>query len=213
MKKLFVLTAIILFSVFGSYTYAENNQASEPYQIKLMKKLKSMYEHKHFSSDIFDIKNGYLQTAVASNDDRMPLQFFIDYNNMWWFNIIKSVDVPSVGYNPKTQTGFIILNINYGGKHTLRGMQYVKFKDRKIYYIRTYASPDFWNNKAPSIQLDRYGNEIWLTTGYSLNYSVKAAKLFFSSPKGKLFSKNSYTSTSVKKIKSDLKNYLKHNQS
>jgi|GEM_PF-3274306 len=175
-----------------------------PSNLDLVRQFSYMYQHKHFTRNIFDIKHGYLQTQVSNNNDKMPLNYFIHYSNLWWFNVVQSVDVPAVGYDKKTQTGFIILDIHYGDGHLLRGMQYIKFKHHKISYIRTYSSPTFWDSSYPAIQLDKYGNQIWLTTGYSLPYSIKAARLFLSSPKAKELASNQRVKMDIKKIKHDM---------
>lgn len=174
----------------------------------ILEQFKVMYEHKHLDQNLFDISDGYLQTSVSSNEEKMPLDFFCEYNNMWWFSIIDKIVVPSIGYDIDNQAGFIVLDIYYDQNHIFRGIQFVKFKDGKISYIRTYASPEFFTQNDPLVQLDRYGNEIWLTTGYDLNYSAKAAALFFESPKGQMFATNNKTRSAVKKIKKNLTVYL-----
>ena len=177
--------------------------------LSLMSSFKEMYENKPFEEAFFDEK-GYLQTSVGNNNDKMPLDFFVAYNNMWWFPIIDKVVVPTTGYDPLTKTGFIVLDIYYYTKRILRAMQFVKFNKNKISYIATYASPTFWsaNDDSPLVHLDSFGNEIWLTTGYSLDYSTKAALLFFESPLGKSFATSPKTEASVKTIEKQLKNYL-----
>ncbi|MEO1105682.1 MAG: hypothetical protein AAFW98_18430 [Pseudomonadota bacterium] len=51
--------------------------------VETLSRFRQMYEAKHFSEDIFECESGFLQTSVESNDDKMPLQFFFDYNNIW----------------------------------------------------------------------------------------------------------------------------------
>lgn len=197
----FTLTVLLLTGPVFANKEAVQNKIS---RIKLLDSFKQMYEKKHFSDYLFDLKKGYLQTSAASNDDKMPMDYFVKYNNAWWFNIIKKVVVPSVAYDPETDTGFIILNIYYGQNNILRAMQYIKFTGNKINYIRTYTSPKFWNSDNPLIKLDRYGNQIWLTTGYGFSYAAKAALDFFNSPVGKSFENNPETMASVKAIKQSL---------
>ena len=170
-----------------------------------------MYEAKHLEANIFDLESGYLQTSVGSNSNKMPLSYFVTYNNTWWMPIIYKIKVPSISYNPRTETGFIILNIYYDQTHIFRGMQYTKFKGDKIDYIRTYASPVFFtaNSSDPKVRLDGYGNSIWLQSGYDLNYSMKAAQLFFKSPVGRNFSKNNQTKEAVKAIKENIIKYFR----
>lgn len=214
MKLFKYITAILLTTallpVFASTPKNTVNVSSYKSRMKLMNEFKSMYEHKHMQKYLFDVKNGYLLTSVGGNSDKMPLNFYIEYSNMWWDSIIDSVNVPSVGYNPKTQTGFIILNIYYDKTHIFRGMEYVKFKGNKINRIRTYASPAFFsaNKNNPLVKLDSYGNEIFLTTGYSLNYSVKAALFFLKSPVARSLNKYPQTAEAMKKIKKRLTHYL-----
>ena len=183
--------------------------AASSTKLSLMSSFKEMYENKHFKKAFFDEK-GYLKTFIGNNNDNMPLDFFVDYNNMWWFSIIDKVVVPATGYDPLTNTGFIVLDIYYDTNRILRAMQYVKFNNNKISNIYTYASPTFFsaNSDSPLVHLDSFGNEIWLTTGYSIDYSVKAALFFFESPKGKSFATSPKTKASVKTIKKQLKNYL-----
>jgi len=178
--------------------------------MKLLRAFKNMYENKHFKKEIFNTETGYLQTSI-SNEDKMPLNFFVEYNNMWWFSIIDKVIVPAIGYDYENDTGFIALDIYYDKTHILRATQLVKFHSNKINYLRTYASPTFFSEDDPLIKLDSYGNQIWLETGYDLNYSAKAALLFFSSPVGKSFISNQKTEASVEKIEENLKKFLKNN--
>ncbi len=122
------------------------------------------------------------------------------------FSIINKVIVPSIGYDYENNTGFIVLNIYYDDNHILRATQYVKFnEDMKIIYIETFGSPTFFSENNPLVKLDSYGNQIWLTTGYDLTYSTKAALLFFDSPIGKYFATEPKTEKAVKTIKEQLK--------
>lgn len=176
--------------------------------MKLLSELKSMYMNKHFSNYLFDTKNGYLQTSLSS-EDKMPMQFFIDYNNMWWFSVIDKVEVPAIAYDYENNTGFIALNIYYDGKYILRGTQLVKFNGDKINYIRTYASSTFFSTPDPLVQLDSAGNSFFLDTGYGLPYSAEAAQLYFQSPHGLAFAEDPVTAPAVKRLKVSLQNYLK----
>jgi len=217
MKRSHKILVALLFILFCLPAFSTNtlrlNTHSSGYPVKqrlaLMNEFKAMYRHKHFSSYLFDLKNGYVQ--MGDSENKMPLNYFVRYNNMWWFSIIDKVVVPAIGYDPKTQTGFIVLNIYYDNNHVHRGMQYVKFSGSKINYIRSYASSTFFtsNQNDPLVRLDTYGNQIWHTTGNNLTYSVKASLLFLQSPVGKLFMNNPKTSKAIKKIKSNLTNYLK----
>jgi hypothetical protein len=38
----------------------------------------------------------------------MPLRFFVEYNNVWWFEIVTAVEVPTPAYDPASESGFII---------------------------------------------------------------------------------------------------------
>lgn len=207
--KLFKIIYILISCIIFQAAQANNSDLTES-RINTMKKFAQMYRNKQFETNIFDTKSGYLQTSVGGNSDKMPLIFFIKYNNIWWFPILYKINVPSVGYNAKTETGFIILNIYYDPKHIFRGMQYTKFNGHKINYIRTYASPTFFENNQEDakIKLDSYGNSIWLQTGYNLKYSARAADLFFKSPVGMKFSNDLSTKKSVQIIKYNLSKFL-----
>lgn len=190
-----------------NFNFTPQIQQSIKEHMELLHEFKNMYINKHFDKYLFDTKDGYLQTSL-SNDNKMSLNYFVEYNNMWWFPIIYKVIVPAIGYDYENNTGFIVLDIYYDNNHILRGTQYIKFHGDKIVYLRTYGSPTFFSEKNPLIKLDSYGNQIWLATGYDLDYSAKAALLFFDSPIGRSFSTNSVTKEAVKKIELNLKNYL-----
>ncbi|MEM8957079.1 MAG: hypothetical protein AAGC86_04605 [Pseudomonadota bacterium] len=146
--------------------------------------LRDAYQAKHFAEDIFDLDRGYLQTSVENNDDRMPLQFFVDYNNIWWFELLHSVEVYHTSIDAETGTGAIAFAVRYGDAQStvdaIHGMQFLRFDAAgRIAYIRTFANPSFWvDNPHPVVQLDALGNHIWLGTGYDLNRSVAAAMTF-----------------------------------
>jgi hypothetical protein len=65
---------------------------------------KAMYDAKRFERDLSDTDVGYLRPTL-SNDDRMPLDFFVEYNNRWWFPLLNRVAVPCIGYDPEADTG------------------------------------------------------------------------------------------------------------
>lgn len=176
-------------------------------RMQLLTEFKKMYEKKQFEPYLFDLNSGYLQT-VFSDQDKMPLNFFVEYNNQWWFPIPKEIIVPSISYDDETQSGAIFLDIYYNDKDILRAVQYVKFKSNKIHYIRTYTSPDFFLRNDMRIQLDKYGNDLWLKTGYDLDYSEQVALHFFDSPKGKSFAKHEITRPIVRAIKKNINDYL-----
>lgn len=225
MRKLSLILFLIFSFIFYSNIFADDSnhqllssqtQRDIKTHMKILSEFRRMYENKHFEKYLFDIKNGYLQTSISGNENKMPLNFFVEYNNMWWFAIIDKVVVPAIGYDYENNTGFIVLNIYYDKTHILRGTQYITFNGNKINYIRTYGSPTFFteNLDAPRVKLDSYGNQIWLTTGYDLTYSAKAALLFFDSPVGKSFISETKTEKSVKRIKQNLKEFLRNpNQS
>ena len=146
--------------------------------------LRDAYQAKHFEEDIFDLDGGYLQTRVENNDDRMPLQFFVDYNNIWWFELLHSVEVYHTSFDLDTGTGAIAFAITYGDAQNqvaaIHGMQFLRFDAAGgIAYIRTFANPNFWvETPHPVVQLDAFGNHIWLGTGYDLDRSVASAIAF-----------------------------------
>jgi hypothetical protein len=131
-------------------------------RISLMRAFAQSYRDRHFLPEHYDLTSGYLQTTL-SDDSRMPLEFFLEYNNSWWFEIVTAVQVPSVGYDPDSDSGFIVLDIAYD-TDVLRAMQHVHFGDGVINRIRTYASNTFFAGTRPLVQLDRYGNGFWLET-------------------------------------------------
>jgi hypothetical protein len=174
---------------------------------QLLRAFRSMYVAKRFERYLFDTDQGYLQTTL-SDDSRMPLDFFIEYNNAWWFPILDKVAVPCIAYDPETESGTIVLAIHYTDKDILHAAQHVKFRENRISYIRTYASSVFFSRDDDLIQLDNFGNAIWLSTGYGLRYSAQAALLFFESPKGQSFAKNDRTRRVVQEIKGNVMRLL-----
>jgi hypothetical protein len=185
----------------------------------LLERFKNMYINKKFDKDLFDIElgissnhntltHGFLQTVFSKND-QMPLNFFVEYNNMWWFPILDKVDVPSISYDHKTQTGAIVLDIYYDQKESkvLRAMQYIKFDNNKITYLRTYCSESLFNDENLKLVLDKFGNDIWLHTGYDLEYSSNAALAFLDSPKGKDLSCSKVTMNIIAEIKRNLNDF------
>jgi hypothetical protein len=65
---------------------------------ELLVRFRAMYQAKHFELYLFDLDDGYLQTTLP-DEDRMPLRFFVEYNNAWWFAIISGVSVPAIAYD------------------------------------------------------------------------------------------------------------------
>ncbi|MBA4789011.1 MAG: hypothetical protein H2042_04860 [Rhizobiales bacterium] len=171
-------------------------------RIEMLRRFREMYRNCHFDMDLFDADQGYLQTTL-SDENRMPLRFFVEYNNAWWFAIIDGVDVPSIGYDAETGTGSIVLDIRYGDDHLL-AMQHVHFDGDKIVRIRTYASNSFFAKTSPLVRLDAYGNAIWLETGYDLKTSTQAAEVFLRTPKGVRFGAEEPTRAAVARIKANL---------
>ncbi len=171
-------------------------------RLQLLAQFREMYRKRHFEFGLFDLADGFLQTTL-SDEDRMPLRFFVEYNNAWWFAIISAVAVPSIAYDEESDSGSIVLDISYGDD-TLRAMQQVHFGDRVIKKIRTYASPVFFTRPNPLIQLDRHGNSVWLETGYDLDTSRAAAEVFLDTPRGLFFANNDLTAPAVARIQSNL---------
>jgi hypothetical protein len=170
-------------------------------RIALMEAFADMYRARHFDLDGFD-PDGYLQTTL-SDDDRMPMEFFVEYNNAWWFEIVTGVSVPHTAYDPGSDSASIVLDIEYAGD-TLRAMQHVHFGDTRINRIRTYASGTFFLGTSPLVRLDRYGNAVWLETGYDLAASRTAALAFLDTPRGRAFAGLEPTATVVERIRSNL---------
>ncbi|MFG1479997.1 hypothetical protein V5F53_15260 [Xanthobacter sp. V4C-4] len=172
------------------------------FRINMLRRFREMYQNRRFGLDLFDADNGYLQTTL-SDEDRMSLRFFVEYNNAWWFAIIDGVDVPSIGYDAETDTGSIVLDIRYGEDHLL-AMQHVQFDDERIVRLRTYASNSFFARGNPLIRLDAHGNAIWLETGYDLRNASEAAEVFLRSPKGRRFGETEPTRGAVARIRENL---------
>src|SRR6185369_2847366 len=128
---------------------------------ELLLRFRAMYQAKHFELYLFDLDDGYLQTTL-SDEDRMPLRFFVEYNNAWWFAIISGVSVPAIAYDEESDSGSIVLDISYG--------------DDTINRLHTYASPVFFTRPNPLVVLDAHGNAMWLDTGYGLDASRRAAE-------------------------------------
>lgn len=151
--------------------------------LEVLSEFGRQYESKHFQENIFDTNAGYLQTDVEGNDDEMPLQFFIDYNNIWWFSLLSRIEVYHTSYSESSSSGCICFDIYYGTREdesrVLRATQYVRFSTHgMIEYIRTFGSPQFWSsNPHPAVKLDALGNHVWLGSGYSMDYSTRASQL------------------------------------
>ncbi|MTD14361.1 hypothetical protein GIS00_10410 [Nakamurella sp. YIM 132087] len=131
------------------------------------------------------------------------MRFFVEYNNAWWFALITGVTVPMISYDPATDSGAIVLDIHYE-QDTLRAMQHVHFGDGVINRIRTYASNTFFTLPRPLVELDRYGNSIWLETGYDLAASLAAAETFLDTPAGRQFAGSAPTKPAVGRIRANL---------
>jgi hypothetical protein len=170
-------------------------------RIACMQAFAEMYRAKHLDLDGFD-EDGYLQTTL-SDEERMPLEFFVEYNNAWWFEIVSGVVVPHVAYDPDSDTGSIVLDIDYAGD-TLRAMQHVSFGAERINRIRTYASGTFFLGANPLVRLDRSGNAVWLETGYDLASSLRAALAFLDTPRGRAFAADDPTAHPVARIRANL---------
>lgn len=182
--------------------------------LETLRRLGDGYGVKHFRDDVFDLEAGYLQTSVENNDDRMPLQFFVDYNNIWWFPLLRSIDVYHVAIDAQTGTGGIAFAIQYEGEAgPVHAMQYVRFNEAgKIDYIRTFANPNFWvGSPNPVVQLDAKGNQIWLGTGYSMDRSVNAAITFLDeSPEAEAFRATDGLRPAIDRIRKNLDYYVMH---
>lgn len=176
------------------------------------------YEAKHFSEDIFDLDAGFLQTSVENNDDRMPLKFFVDYNNIWWFPLLRAVEVYHSSIDDASGSGSIAFTVQYGDARsvadTIHGMQYLRFNEfGQISYIRTFANPSFWiDNPHPSVQLDAIGNHIWLGSGYRMDRSVQMAIEFLDeSPEAATFRELDRLKPQIAQIRKNLDFYQSHN--
>jgi hypothetical protein len=167
-----------------------------------MERFAAMYRARRFDLGAFELDDGYLQTTL-SDDSRMPLRFFVEYNNAWWFEIVTAVEVPTAAYDPISESGFIVLNIFYGND-VLRAAQHVHFVGEKVSRIRTYASSTFFSGQNPLVRLDRHGNAIWLETGYDLAASTAAARLFVDSSDGREFAHSEATAGVIAQIGKNL---------
>lgn len=167
-----------------------------------MRRFADMYRARHFDADAFDLKDGYLQTTL-SDDARMPLRFFVEYNNAWWFEIVTAVEVPASAYDAASQSGFIVLDIFYRDA-VLRAAQHVHFTGNTISRIRTYASPTFFSTPQPLVELDREGNSIWLETGYDLTSSTAAAQRFLDSAAGRAVAQSEPMAPVIARIERNL---------
>lgn len=167
-----------------------------------MERFAGMYTAKHFDEDLFELDEGYLQTTL-SDEAQMPLRFFVEYNNAWWFEIISAVAVPTAAYDPVSDSGFIVLDISYDGD-LLRAAQHVRFAGDRIQRIRTYASSAFFLTPAPLVELDRHGNAVWLETGYDLAACIEAAQVFLKTPSGRAFAAAEPTARPVARIERNL---------
>ncbi|MFF0817565.1 hypothetical protein ACFYVR_20715 [Rhodococcus sp. NPDC003318] len=181
--------------------------APDPTQrLALMRAFAQSYRDRQFLAEHYDLADGYLQTTL-SDDSRMPLTFFVEYNNAWWFEIVTAVAVPAVGYDPDSDTGFIVLDIEYD-TDVLRAMQHVHFGGDVINRIRTYAAGAFFTLPRPLVELDSHGNRFWLETGYHLRPSAEAARDFLDSESGRRFADDEPTATPVSRIRRNLDELL-----
>ncbi len=171
-------------------------------RLAMLRRFRQMYRDRHFDLDLFEADTGYLQTTLADTS-RMPLRFFVEYNNAWWFAIIDGVEVPSIGYDAETDTGSIVLDIRYGNDH-LAAMQHIGFQGDRISRLQTYASNSFFGKDSPLVRLDAYGNAIWLETGYDLKVSAEAADVFLRTPKAQAFAEHEPTRAAIGRIKNNL---------
>ncbi|MGW4480933.1 hypothetical protein [Rhodococcus triatomae] len=175
-------------------------------RLALMRAFAQTYRDRHFRDEHYDLADGFLQTTL-SDDSKMPLRFFVEYNNAWWFEIVTAVRVPAVGYDPDSDTGFIVLDIEYD-TDVLRAMQHVHFGDGVINRIRTYASGAFFSRPSPLVELDSHGNRFWLETGYHLRESAEAAADFLDSPTGARFAATPPTDGPISRIRGNLDDLL-----
>jgi hypothetical protein len=175
-------------------------------RLTLLRAFAQSYRDRHFDPAHYDLAGGFLQTTL-SDDSRMPLTFFVEYNNAWWFEIVTAVEVPAVGYDADSDTGFIVLDIRYD-TDTLRAMQHVHFGDAVINRIRTYASNTFFTLPRPLVELDRFGNGFWLETGYHLRPSAEAAVEFLDSGPGRDFAAAAPTAAPIERIRQNLDELL-----
>jgi hypothetical protein len=164
----------------------------------MMERFAAMYRAKHFDADLFDLDGGFLQTTL-SDDAQMPLRFFVEYNNVWWFEVISTVEVPTAAYDPVSEYGFIVLDISYG-RDLLRAAPHVRFAGDRVQRIRTYASSAFFSMSGPLVELDRHGNAVWLETGYDLPTSTEAAEVFLRTPRGRGFAATEPTAEPAARI-------------
>lgn len=169
----------------------------------LMSRFRQMYVAKHLEYDGLNTDTGYLETALSDND-RMPMTFFIEYNNAWWFEVITRIDVPMISYDPDSDSATIILDIYYHDD-ILRAAQHVHFDGESITRIRTYAPSSFFLGRQPLIQLDFHGNAIWLETGYDLRTSTQSALGFLQTPRGRQFADDPATADVVQRITANLR--------
>jgi hypothetical protein len=181
-------------------TSEAGNETAE--RAALMGRFAAMYRARHFDADGFDLDGGYLQTTL-SDEARMPLRFFVEYNNAWWFEIVTAVEVPTAAYDPASESGFIVLDIRYGDD-LLRAVQHVHFDADRIARIRTYAAGAFFLTPSPLVELDRHGNSVWLETGYDLATSRAAAEVFLRSPTGRAFATAAPTAAPIARIEANL---------
>lgn len=167
-----------------------------------MEQFAAMYRARRFGPEPFDLEGGYLQTTL-SDDSRMPLRFFTEYNNAWWFEIVTAIEVPAAAYDPASESGFIVLDIFYG-PDVLRAAQHVHFAGNTISRIRTYASSAFFTGASPLVQLDRIGNTIWLESGYDLAASTVAARRFLDGPTSRGFAESEPTASAITRIRANV---------
>ena len=176
--------------------------------MSIAQEFKQMYETKHFVKERFD-PTGFLQTDLTElghDEAKMPLPFFVDYNNAWWFEIIDGVEVPELRYDEASGEGYIQLEICYDGNRMLHASQTFSVVADRIVRIRTTAPPNFFTDNRDSelVDLDTFGNQIWLDPAYDFAQSVKAARKFLASPEAQKFQQNPKTRPCLERILANL---------
>ena len=148
--------------------------------LELVKKYGEAFHNKHLEMDMYD-PNGLLVCPVNS----IPLSWYVNYNDFWWMNFVKAINIFATDYDPIGNVGVCGFDlIYYGVKEPLPTLQYLRFNDQnKIDCVRTY-----WNfpwameltKTNPIMEAVQTGDVLWMRKDISLDEKQKLAREYWS---------------------------------
>ncbi|WP_328310126.1 hypothetical protein [Actinomycetospora sp. NBC_00405] len=161
------------------------------------------YREKRFDPAHYELDDGHLQTTL-SDDSRMPLRFFVEYDNAWWFEIVTAVDVPP-RRRPGQRLGL------HRPRHPLRGRPPAGRAARAL--RRIVDQPHLRGGRVlrpitATGRARRNGNRFWPETGYHPRESALAAQAFLGGATGREFVAREPTAAPVMRIRANLDELL-----